>query len=76
MLVSLLFGFHLNQFVINIITVVIFAGLIVVDSQDIKFVYRPEGNSQSEVVNLALSLYLDAMNMFTSILQLTGTKDD
>lgn len=76
MLVSLLFGFHLNQFVINIITVVIFAGLIVVDSQEIKFAYRPEGNSQSDVVYLALSLYLDAMNMFTSILQLTGSKDD
>ncbi len=64
------------DFAISAIGVLIFAGLTAWDTQKIKEMYsaNDDGTSAAEAVNGALTLYLDFINMFLSLLQLTGTR--
>lgn len=67
------------QFALSLLTVGIFAGLTAWDTQSIKEMYF-EGDS-SEVagkksINGALRLYLDFINIFTALIQLTGNRNN
>ena len=67
------------QFVISLISVGVFAGLTAWDTQSIKEMYYAYDDGETAVkksVNGALMLYLDFINIFTSILQLTGSRND
>ena len=61
-------------FVVNVLAVLIFTGLTAYDMQKLKQIYL-EGNDSSRVRTFgALSLYLDFINIFVSLLQLIGNK--
>ena len=65
------------DFFISIAGVIIFSGLIAWDNQKIRYVYE-QSNGQVEngwAVSLALSLYLDFINLFLSLLRLFGRND-
>ena len=67
------------QFALSVLSVGIFAGLTAWDTQSIKEMYYSGDDSETAVkksVNGALMLYLDFINIFTSILQLTGSRND
>lgn len=67
------------QFAISAIGVLVFAGLTAYDTQQIKDTYyEVRGNAElaaKSAVMGALSLYLDFINMFTSLLQLFGNRE-
>ena len=62
------------DFIISIISVIIFSGLIAWDNQRIRYVYEQSGGNVAAgwAVSLALSLYLDFINLFLSILRIFG----
>jgi hypothetical protein len=63
-------------FAVNIIGILIFSGLIAFDTQRLKMTYYQLGGDQAALgvaTNYgALSLYLNFLNLFTLLLQLTG----
>jgi uncharacterized protein len=67
------------QFALSILTVIIFAGLTAYDTQAIKEMYYAGDDSETmgkKSVNGALRLYLDFINIFTALLQLTGSRNN
>ncbi len=78
MFVSVFFATPGMQFVINVIGVLIFAGLIAYNTQRLKLTYYQLGGDQaamSVATNYgALSLYLDFLNLFLFLLRLTGAR--
>ena len=64
------------QFVIAIVGVIVFTGLTAYDSQRLKAMALalPEGQTGSYAVSGALSLYLDFINLFLSLLRLMGNR--
>ena len=67
------------QFGLSILCVLIFAGLTAWDTQAIKQMYMEwDGYEMStkKSVNGALMLYLDFINIFMSLVQLTGERND
>ena len=65
------------DFLISITDIIIFSGLIAWDNQKIRYVYE-QSNGQVEngwAVFLVLSLYLDFINLFLSLLRLFGRND-
>jgi len=66
------------QFVIAIVGVIVFTGLTAYDSQRLKAMALalPEGQTGSYAVSGALSLYLDFINLFLSLLRLMGNRRD
>lgn len=75
-LAQLIFHFSLNQTLMALISIVVFAGLTVTDSQDMRDRYSTGGNTPGGVMMGAIGLYLDAMNLFINILELIGVKND
>jgi FtsH-binding integral membrane protein len=79
-LVNMFVGSSLMQFVISVIGVVVFTGLTAYDTQRIKASYLQNayaGGMQDggkQAVYDALSLYLNFINLFLLILQLTGDR--
>jgi uncharacterized protein len=73
--VNLFIGSSVAQMTISALAVIIFLGLTAYDTQRIREIvsYDVEGNS--EIVG-ALSLYLNFINIFISLLQLFGNKND
>lgn len=65
------------DYIISYIMVVIFAGLIAWDNQKIRQVYEQTNGQVGTgwAVSLALSLYLDFINLFLSILRILGRRD-
>lgn len=67
------------QFAISVIGVLVFAGLTAYDTQQIKDGYlQMRGDAEAlakGAIMGALSLYLDFINMFTSLLQLFGSRE-
>ena len=63
-------------FVVNIVGVLIFAGLIAFDTQRLKMTYYQLGGNEAAMgvaTNYgALSLYLDFLNLFLFLLRLMG----
>ncbi|KXT74220.1 membrane protein [Streptococcus sp. DD10] len=75
-IVNLFLGGSLS-FIISIVSVLIFSGLIAWDNQRIRYVYEQSGGQVANgwAVSLALSLYLDFINLFLSILRIFGNND-
>ena len=67
------------QFAISVIGVVVFTGLAAWDTQRLKEMYVDGiGRDQADkgAIMGALTLYLDFINLFTLLLQLTGARRD
>jgi FtsH-binding integral membrane protein len=67
------------QFGLSFLSVLIFAGLTAWDTQSIKEIYYAGDTSDvatKKSVNGALMLYLDFINIFTALLQLTGNRNN
>ena len=67
------------QFGLSILSVLIFAGLTAWDTQSIKEMYYASDDYETATkksVNGALMLYLDFINIFQSLLSLTGSRND
>lgn len=74
-IINLFVGSSVAQMVISAIAIVIFMGLTAYDTQTIRDqLYNDEGGNV-EVAG-ALSLYLNFINLFMSLLQLFGNKND
>ena len=65
------------SFIISLISVVIFAGLIAYDNQRIRYVFEETGGNAQEgwAISLALQLYLDFVNLFLNLLRIFGRRD-
>lgn len=78
-LVNLFLQSSALQFAISVIGVLVFAGLTAYDTQQIKDgYYQIRGDATAAAKGAimgALSLYLDFINMFTSLLQLFGKRE-
>lgn len=60
------------QYIISIISVLVFSGLIAYDNQRIRYVYEETNGEvgQGWVVSMALNLYLDFINLFLNLLRI------
>ena len=78
-LVNLFLQSSALQFAISAIGVLVFAGLTAYDTQQIKDGYYEIRHDATQVakgaIMGALSLYLDFINMFTSLLSLFGSRE-
>lgn len=74
-IINLFVGSSVAQMVISALAIVIFMGLTAWDTQRIReeLSVNAEGNAE---VSGALSLYINFINIFTSLLQLFGIKDE
>ncbi|MGT2930271.1 Bax inhibitor-1/YccA family protein [Streptococcus dentasini] len=75
--VNIFIGSGPFSFLISLVSVVVFSGLIAYDNQLIKRVY---GQTRGQVtdgwaVSMALSLYLDFINLFINILRIFGSRN-
>jgi hypothetical protein len=73
-LVNLLIGSSALQFALSVIGVVVFTGLTAWDTQRLKTMYLDNGGAGNLAILGALMLYLDFVNLFISLLQLTGVR--
>ena len=67
------------MFAISVITVLVFAGLTAWDTQTIKEMYFVNDDYETATkksVFGALQLYLDFINIFTAMLNLTGSRNE
>ena len=67
------------QFGLSVLSILIFAGLTAWDTQAIKEMYYANDDYETATkksVNGALMLYLDFINIFQSVLSLTGSRND
>lgn len=78
MIVNIFLASSLVSFVVSVLGVFIFAGLIAYDTQRLKaFYYQSVGNPEMQnvvVVTGALSLYLDFVNLFQFLLNFLGER--
>ena len=65
------------SFIISLISVVIFAGLIAYDNERIRYVFEETGGEVQEgwAISLALQLYLDFVNLFLNLLRIFRSRD-
>ena len=73
-LVNLFVGSSGMDFMISILSVIVFSGLIAWDNQRIEALYNQATGNVTDgwAVSMALSLYLDFINLFISILRIFG----
>ncbi len=69
---SLFFATGPLSFIIALVSVALFSGFIVYDIQRIKFTE----NTMSAAILLTVSIYLDILNLFLSLLRLLGYSND
>ena len=69
---SLFFASGPLSFLIALVSVALFSGFIVYALQRIKFIE----NTMSVAILLTISIYLDILNLFLSLLHLPGGSDD
>ncbi|WP_020180956.1 Bax inhibitor-1/YccA family protein [Methylopila sp. M107] len=77
-LVNIFIGSTMVQFVVSVLGVLIFSGLTAYDTQRIKEMYYAlddDGTMSRKAILGALSLYLDFINLFTSLLSLFGNRN-
>ena len=74
-IVNLFIGATLLQQIISAISIVVFLGLTAYDTQKIREVLMTD-DSEAIVIIGAITLYLDFINLFLSLLQLFGDKKD
>jgi FtsH-binding integral membrane protein len=78
-LVNIFIGSSALQFAISVIGVIVFTGLTAYDTQRIKQVFLatdPGDVITKKALMGALTLYLDFINLFVMLLQLTGQRRD
>ena len=73
--INIFIGSTVFQMVISAIAILVFLGLTAYDTQQIREMVSYDRNGNAEVVG-ALTLYLDFINLFLSLLQLFGEKKD
>ncbi len=73
--INIFIGSTVMQMVISAIAVIVFLGLTAYDTQKIREMVSIENDGRAEVAG-ALSLYLDFINLFLSLLQLFGGRKD
>jgi FtsH-binding integral membrane protein len=74
-IINIFIGNSMFQTIISAAAIVIFLGLTAYDTQQIREELSVEGNNIVEVTG-ALRLYLNFINIFISLLQLTGTRQE
>ena len=74
-IVNIFIGSTVMQMVISALAIIIFLGLTAYDTQKIREMVSEETSGSVEVMG-ALTLYLDFINIFLSLLQLFGGKKD
>ena len=74
MVVNIFLNSDLMDYIISIIMVLVFSGLIAWDNQKIRYVYEESDGQVATgwAISLALSLYLDFINLFLSFLRIFG----
>ena len=77
MVVNIFLNSGLMDYIICIVMVLVFAGLIAWDNQKIRYVYEESDGQVATgwAISLALSLYLDFINLFLSFLRIFGSDD-
>lgn len=73
--VNIFIGSTVMQMVISAISVIVFLGLTAYDTQQIRGMVSVDNDGKAEVMG-ALSLYLDFINLFISLLQLFGSRKE
>ena len=73
--INIFIGSTVFQMVISAIAVVVFLGLTAYDTQKIREMVSVDNDGKAEIMG-ALSLYLDFINLFLSLLQLFGGRKD
>jgi len=74
-IVNIFIGSTVMQMVISTLAIIIFLGLTAYDTQRIREMVSYENDGKMEIMG-ALSLYLNFINIFLSLLQLFGNKND
>ena len=72
-IVNIFIGSTVFQMVISALAIIIFLGLTAYDTQKIREIVSVDGDGKAEVWG-ALTLYLDFINIFLSLLQLFGER--
>ena len=77
MVVNIFLNSGLMDYIISIIMVLVFSGLIAWDNQKIRYIYEESDGQVATgwAISLALSLYLDFINLFLSFLRIFGRND-
>lgn len=77
MVVNLFLANSFFDYMISIAMVLVFSGLIAWDNQKIRYVYEQSRGQVATgwVISMALSIYLDFINLFLSILRIFGRND-
>jgi len=75
-IVNIFIGSTVLQMVISAIAIIIFMGLTAYDTQTIRQIVSQDSDTGREEVLGALSLYLNFINLFLSLLQLFGDRKD
>lgn len=75
-IINIFIGSTVMQMVISSLAIIIFMGLTAYDTQRIRETVSVEGVDGKEEVIGALSLYLNFINIFLSLLQLFGNRND
>ena len=73
-IINIFIGSTVMQMVISALSIIIFLGLTAYDTQKIREIVTVSGDTGKEEVMGALTLYLDFINLFLSLLQLFGNK--
>lgn len=73
--INIFIGSTVMQMVISAIAVIVFLGLTAYDTQKIRELVSVDNDGKAEVMG-ALTLYLDFINLFLSLLQLFGGRKD
>jgi FtsH-binding integral membrane protein len=74
--INIFIGSTVFQMVISAIGIIVFLGLTAYDTQKIREMVSVSDDTSKQEVMGALSLYLDFINLFLSLLQLFGEKKD
>jgi uncharacterized protein len=72
--VNIFVGSSMVTFVVSCMGVLVFTGLTAYDTQKLRAFARAGGGTGTLAVNGALSLYLDFVNLFLSLLRLFGNR--
>ena len=77
MIVNIFLASGFFDYMISIAMVLVFSGLIAWDNQKIRYVYEQSRGQVATgwVISMALSIYLDFINLFLSILRIFGRND-
>jgi FtsH-binding integral membrane protein len=74
-IINIFIGSSVAQMVISALAIIIFTGLTAYDTQNIRQMVSVDNPGNLEIAG-ALSLYLNFINIFLSLLQLFGQKND